>query len=1332
MKKRLGVGIVAALLALRGAYAFTYSAKSYVQAGLVGHFDGVENAGYGQHDATATTWTNLVGTNLVDHLPLAQLKAWSWGDAWLNITSDSGDGRLILPRPITLTAFTIETPARTGSDGSIRRWEVTPWASSFETWCNEKEGYLERISVGSYTTRIAAYTHLEANRDIQFSTTYDGLDHKPHAVVDGVRHVNSGLVPNFRFPGKMAFYGAMKAGRAYGLRIYTRALTEEELCINNVLDQIRLLGKTPETVALPDGWRFGSDGVLRTAGGKALIRPEEGEAARVITDVAFTARTDGATACTVTLAAGESGATNALYLVWGERDYGAVAEDWPCLRRQKLVLPEETAVTFALPDDCTTYAQDVHVRVFSAVAARPYDYRLDSVGASGTQWLDTDYYANLKTVADVTATFSSLVVQQRVFGSDGDPIDNPTFNFSAYINGGGNWAFSAHDGAGGWTGSGQKAKAEKTRLIVSAPEGSLTVHSASYPRAVTTNNTEQTATSETALALFASARRDRHICLAEGCAIHGATFSEDGKILRCYEPCVAAGRPGFYESVSGRVYHSSTADDFLETGANIDTACALGERLAGSSETKLVPHDGYRVKTDSLLTVDYRLLYMNGGGKLGTAPLVLTHPENDFGGVFSVYDGLLAADFGAGLATTDHLVLDGGVWAPGGATLDVPLGAGAGQVELKGARAGFGAYAGDMALTFNGGAGPITYPAANFAPAAVVLNDAFCTHTITVAQGFEGDGATPLTLEVGGGTAVLQQGFTGFPQVTKTGAGTARFMAGEYSFGGLAFAGGRSLWGTAAGASATTIDLTGDLYVTNLAQVALEQTTLTAAKDMVTAVGADVTVRNSSLTVAQNVQIATLSRGNETGTGTLTLDNAALTAPAVRFGNWNGWGQYGNLVVTNDASLTAEQFHAMRGTAHQYGGTVRVTGEASTDPRINDYTYWLHGGTFERVSQKGNFQLGRDGTGRMYVEKAGRLVTHCQYPSIGRIRKQRGELFVRNGGRFDAGYMSGKDAVLCVADEGSGLVEVASGGVIDVVGFVKLADGYEWAERTAEMRVLAGGTVRTRGLWRQNSPCTFTKLILDGGLVQVRADGALKVPFTENMTSAQLGVNGATFDTNGRDVVLRQDFVPREGQTWTAPTTAEQVATCAAFTKVGAGTLTMNGSNSYAVATCVAEGTLVAGTAHALPTGGLVRLAGGTLDLGVTGQRIGSLAGSGRVTGGTLAVTEAVWPGVGGVGGVLTVSGCTLTTPRLHYAVSTNEAGEVACGRLVHTGLLDLRGVEVVIDDVEKLGAKGRVLAEAGTLVGTPTGTLPRPYRVLVQGSALKVVSATGTVVFVR
>lgn len=53
------------------------TARSYVQDGLVVHFDGLENAGYGKYDESASAWTNLV-----DGRRLNFASGWTWENGW--------------------------------------------------------------------------------------------------------------------------------------------------------------------------------------------------------------------------------------------------------------------------------------------------------------------------------------------------------------------------------------------------------------------------------------------------------------------------------------------------------------------------------------------------------------------------------------------------------------------------------------------------------------------------------------------------------------------------------------------------------------------------------------------------------------------------------------------------------------------------------------------------------------------------------------------------------------------------------------------------------------------------------------------------------------------------------------------------------------------------------------------------------------------------------------------------------------------------------------------------------------------------------------------------
>lgn len=48
-------------------------------------------------------------------------------------------------------------------------------------------------------------------------------------------------------------------GAYYALRFYNRALSADEIKINQALDRVRFFGADPDAVSLPDGYRFGID-----------------------------------------------------------------------------------------------------------------------------------------------------------------------------------------------------------------------------------------------------------------------------------------------------------------------------------------------------------------------------------------------------------------------------------------------------------------------------------------------------------------------------------------------------------------------------------------------------------------------------------------------------------------------------------------------------------------------------------------------------------------------------------------------------------------------------------------------------------------------------------------------------------------------------------------------------------------------------------------------------------------------------------------------------------------------------------------------------------------
>ena len=189
--------------------------------------------------------------------------------------------------------------------------------------------------------------------------------------------------------------------------------------------------------------------------------------------------------------------------------------------------------------------------------------------------------------------------------------------------------------------------------------------------------------------------------------------------------------------------------------------------------------------------------------------------------------------------------------------------------------------------------------------------------------------------------------------------------------------------------------------------------------------------------------------------------------------------------------------------------------------------------------------------------------------------------------------------------------------------------------------------------------------------------------------------------------------------------------TAPAFKKTGANTLTMSGTNTYKCATDVAAGTLaLAGGENpgVLPTNGVTRVTGGTLDLGGNVQTVRALVGTaGGVVNGTIVAKEGIYPG--GVGAV----GSFACGAALEGTLSIDVDAAGACDQIVAQGTLDISNVDLVLPANLPAGViKLQVVAGDTTGAFRSVENLPQGWAVMPSSSGLWVRKIVGTTILFR
>ena len=349
----------------------------------------------------------------------------------------------------------------------------------------------------------------------------------------------------------------------------------------------------------------------------------------------------------------------------------------------------------------------------------------------------------------------------------------------------------------------------------------------------------------------------------------------------------------------------------------------------------------------------------------------------------------------------------------------------------------------------------------------------------------------------------------------------------------------------------------------------------------------------------------------KTGTGVLNIAGN-ISAAAGRWTIGNGYGgnftmQQGALNASGIAYITIGEQATSAATYTQTGGTVLLTPSSDASGNgvyINNSTSGT--GTSEFNISGGSFTLAGTST-RIYVGRGASGTT----------------------GNLNIG-------------SGAGLATVTAANI-------RIADA---SGRTGNVNLNSNGVLETSAITKGSGT---GNLYFDGGTLRVRTGTTAATDIVTGLSAAQIKNGGAIIDTNGINVSIGQGFANFSGNT-------------GSLTKVGAGTLTLSGANSYTGATTISRGTLTLASTSSLSTSSAITV-NGTGGFSYTGAAAGSSTTVGALTrtagDGTITSTY-------GTSGNVALTFSSLTTPRsagatANFVVSGGSNGTT--NKIVLTGV---------------------------------------------------------------
>ncbi|MFO0788450.1 MAG: family 43 glycosylhydrolase [Pirellulales bacterium] len=467
----------------------------------------------------------------------------------------------------------------------------------------------------------------------------------------------------------------------------------------------------------------------------------------------------------------------------------------------------------------------------------------------------------------------------------------------------------------------------------------------------------------------------------------------------------------------------------------------------------------------------------------------------------------------------------------------------------------------------------------------------------------------------------------------------------KHGFGKLAL-GGANTYSGSIFAKYGTIDVTGAVSAAQFSSIG-----------QILGETATMIVRGAgSFSSSADLNIGDTGDANTPATGTLELrENATVTLSAS-----------GGFFVGSGFSANTKAV----GTVNQTGGTLTTNGNfdgafviGGRGSSLATGTYNLSGGA---VSANTNVQIGGRGTGTL--TQTGGTFNANSYVAIGRYTGATGTWNI-SGGTLN---QSSSTRNLIVGESGSGTLTIGGSAQVTATGAVRLGQNLGGAGVVN----LNGGRLTAPSIVRGNGTATLN---LDGGTLRAAASSTT---FFQGLNSANMRAGGVDIDTQSFDITIAQPLLHDSA----LGTTLD-----GGLYKLGVGTLTLTGNNTFTGPTTVSLGKL---------------LVNGTIAGGLTTvSTFATLGGAGTIVGPVTINNGAhLAPGTTGIG-TLNVGSLSLASGAiLDFEINTAGSSDIGDSvNITNPGGLAITGGKFNLTNVGSITAGSYRLID---YVGDFTGSL--------------------------